>query len=201
KSEEIRSNASFHAAIRADELRQLPTIDDVVGSIVDVIAREGLQPRTWGIFTSDNGRLWGEHRLGGKVYAYEESIRVPFRMMIPESPASTIDALVANIDVAPTLAALAGDKLRHSFDGQSLLPLLEDRRASWRTGVLVEHFGPGRRFDGFRNARWTYVLWPSTGHEELYDRRRDPYQLTNIAGREVGVAARLRERTEILTGS
>jgi arylsulfatase A-like enzyme len=33
-----------------------------------------------------------------------------------------------------------------------------------------------------RTDRYTYVVYEETGEQELYDRRKDPYQLTNIAG-------------------
>ena len=33
-----------------------------------------------------------------------------------------------------------------------------------------------------RTDRYTYVVYKETGEEELYDRRKDPYQLRNVAG-------------------
>lgn len=190
KPREIRTsplrqlNRAHHGRVRASQLRQLRSVDDAVGRVVDLLDEEGLAANTWGFYTSDNGRFWGEHGLRGKVYAYEESVQVPFRMMLPERVQSTVDATAANIDLAPTLLALAGDATDHSFDGSSLLPLLEDPGAPFRWDVLLEHFGGRRmRFDGLRNKRWTYVVWPGSGREELYDRRNDPYQLENVAER------------------
>jgi arylsulfatase A-like enzyme len=32
-----------------------------------------------------------------------------------------------------------------------------------------------------RTDRYTYVVYKETGDEELYDRRTDPYELSNVA--------------------
>ena len=40
-----------------------------------------------------------------------------------------------------------------------------------------------RPYTGVRTDRYTYVVYKETGEQELYDRRKDPYQLTNVAAR------------------
>lgn len=172
-----KPDPAFHEAVRATQLRQSITIDDVVGELVDVLDELGLRARTWGLYASDNGRLWGEHGLAGKRFAYEESARVPFRMMLPTGERQTVDALVANVDVAPTLMEVAGDDSGREYGGKSLLPLLADPAAAWRRNVLVELYTPV--YCAFRGARWKYVQhW--TGEEELYDLLRDPYELDSL---------------------
>ena len=66
------------------------------------------------IFSSDNGFFFGEHRLpGGKVFPYEEALRLPLVMRLPKrfrDGATRVLATrraVANIDLAPTLLDLA----------------------------------------------------------------------------------------------
>jgi arylsulfatase A-like enzyme len=39
-----------------------------------------------------------------------------------------------------------------------------------------------RPYSGVRTDRYTYVVYKETGEKELYDRRRDRYQLDNVAG-------------------
>jgi N-acetylglucosamine-6-sulfatase len=169
-------NAAAHEAVRAKELRQSMTIDDVIGDLVGLIDQLGLREETWGVFASDNGRMWGEHRLAGKWVAYEESVRVPFRVMLPTREAFSVDALVANVDVAPTIMALAGDSVSRGYEGRSLLPLVKSPAFPWRRNVLLEL----SNWCGFRSDRWKYVQH-SNGEEELYDLRRDPYELRNQA--------------------
>ena len=61
---------------------------------------------------------------------------------------------------------------------------------------------PAPIFTGVRTRRYAYVEWTFTGERELYDLRRDPYELRNLAGtpaarpvqaRLAGTLKRLRE--------
>ena len=173
-------------------------MDDVVAGLLELLDDTGARSDTVGIFASDNGRFWGEHGLRGKVLAYEESIRVPFRMMIPGQPATTIGAQVANIDVAPTIMELVGSASNHAFNGESFLPLIAAPETDWRPIVLLEHLS-GKRYDALRTWRWTYVEWPKSGHVELYDRVHDPFQLENVAGEKRRVVRVLGSRLSDLT--
>lgn len=200
RSQEVESSPSFHRIARADQLRQLMTVDDMVETILGALDASGLRDDTWGVYTSDNGRFWGEHRLKSKVYAYEESARVPFRMMIPDYPARRFNQLAANIDLAPTLMELAGDTSAHDFNGRSLLPLIEGTSRSWRNGVLIEHLPTSRRYDALRTNKWLYVEWPGSGHRELYQLRLDPYQLRNVVRLHPRRARSFHRRVEYLAG-
>jgi arylsulfatase A-like enzyme len=75
---------------------------------------------------SDNGFLLGEHGLIDKRNAYEESMRVPMLVYAPGFiPAgSKVATIVRNIDVAPTILALAGVPSEHDMDGRSVLAAL-----------------------------------------------------------------------------
>ena len=62
----------------------LATVDDGVAQIVRELRRDGELDNTAIFFTSDNGYLFGEHRvLLNKVYPYEESLRVPLLARVP----------------------------------------------------------------------------------------------------------------------
>jgi arylsulfatase A-like enzyme len=102
-------------------------------------------------------------------------------------PPRTDSHIVANIDLAPTFADLAGASIPSTVNGKSLLPLLKDSNAPWRDSILLEHWpteeGIGSKipeFDAVRTVDWKYVEY-STGEKELYDLNNDPYELENIA--------------------
>jgi len=200
--------AAMHEAHR-DHVRSLLEVDRSVGRLVDALIAQGELRNTIIVFTSDNGLAFGEHRWSAKRIPYEESIRVPLviRYDALETPADVrSSALVANIDIAPTIAALTGVTLRRP-DGVSLVPQLRDPRAAMaRQGVLLEHLAKKNdrvpSYCGLRTTRHTYVRY-ATGEEELYNLDRDQFQLANRSDRASAKDAlrKLRHLTRSLCGA
>jgi arylsulfatase A-like enzyme len=109
-------------------------------------------------------------------------------------PPQSTDALAGLIDVVPTLAALAGtpDPDQYGFKGRDLTPVLSDPTASVQD---VLHFTyeddvfPVEGADCIRaivEPGWKYAVYydPFTGapaESEMYDLRRDPLELRNLA--------------------
>jgi N-acetylglucosamine-6-sulfatase len=176
------------------QYRMLLAVDEAVNLVVRALNDTGRLQDTMIVFASDNGKAIGEHRWDGKLVAFEESIRVPFVVRydpLIQVP-GTYDGLVANIDLAPTFAELAGVEAPDA-EGHSLIPLLSSPDPPWRTDFLIEHMdGLGvPTFCAVRNETSTYVAY-STGEEELYDLTIDPYQLDNVAS-DPGRADQVRE--------
>lgn len=184
-------------------LQSMLAVQDMVAKVVDTLREQGELANTYLMFTSDNGFHLGQHRLEpGKQTAFEEDIHTPLLVRGPGVAAGRTDkSLVANIDIAPTVAALAGANAPAFVDGRSLVPLLRNQQPSWRKAMLVEHFpksSAGRAQDpdndggtraaankpptyhAVRTSKYTYVEYV-TGERELYDLVKDPRQLTNIA--------------------
>ncbi|RIK94814.1 MAG: hypothetical protein DCC71_23115 [Proteobacteria bacterium] len=188
----------FHRA----QLRSLQGVDRAVRDVVQRIAQRGWLQRTWIVFTSDNGLLWGEHGLVGKSEAYEESVRVPLVVVQPGGTPRTDHRLVAvNLDVPATIADAAG--LAPAGEGVSLLPLLADPALPARAETLIEQAQPQRVWSGLRvrdaSGDWKYVE-DTRGDVELYDLAADPYEEHNLAAdpahaaRRAELAARLAPR-------
>ena len=172
-------------AFRQDQYRSLLGLDRAIGRILDALQETGRLENTLIVFTSDNGILHGEHRWAKKEAPYEEAIRVPMVMRWDadgwDAGAQMPGILALNIDLAPTIADAAGVTHPHT-DGRSLLPVLEGS-APWRSDFLVEHLegtNPVPTYCAVRSQRWMYVRY-TTGEEELYDLRADPYELENLA--------------------
>ena len=198
----------------------LGTVDDGVAQIVRQLRRQGDLDDTAIFFTSDNGYLFGEHRVVlNKVYPYEEALRVPLLARVPKSLLGrrvqrggrppTVDSLVSQLDLTATILDLAdaspctadGDCRR--LDGRSLMPLLSGRKPDWAGGrTLLFQIGQNRTcgslperglrnfYDGVRTKRYVYIehnrVNPDTGEcdraeYELYDLKKDPYQLKSTA--------------------
>jgi N-acetylglucosamine-6-sulfatase len=173
------------------QYESLQAVDRMVGRFVGYLRSSGQLSNTMIVFMSDNGLQYGEHRWPYKLVPYQESIRVP--MVIRYDPltasAGTSGVIVANIDIAPTFADIAGIGSTYrgvgSVDGLSLVPLLDGSVARLRSNLLLEHLDYPTQFHvpaycGIRTATRLYVRY-SGGFEELYRLGPDPYELRNLA--------------------
>ena len=104
-------------------LESLAEVDRQVGKLVEALREKGELGNTYIVFTSDNGYIDGEHRIEfGKLLAYEPATKVPLLIRGPGIPADeTSDALVGNVDLAPTIAQIADAEPTIEPDGESLL--------------------------------------------------------------------------------
>ncbi len=169
------------------ELQSLQSVDELVAAVVEALKSAGKLDDTLIVYTSDNGFLFGEHRMIGKQAPYEESIKVPLVMRGPGIPHNeTRSALVNNLDVVATIAELTKAAPDYALDGTSLTPLFADANAPWRSAILFESpitrfQKPDARYTGVRTATRKYVKYAS-GFEELFDLSADPHELYNQAG-------------------
>lgn len=180
--------------------RLIAAVDANVGRLRDALRQRGMADDTVIVFTSDNGYFLGERGFADKWYAYEPSIRVPLLVVDPRAPRSRrgarCAAMALNVDLAPTLLALAGLVASPAQQGASLLPLLAgEQPAGWRRSFFYEHrFVHARipRSEGLRTERFTYLRWIDRAPvvEELYDHVADFDQTRDLAG-DPGLAATL----------
>jgi N-acetylglucosamine-6-sulfatase len=164
----------------------LQSVDDSVELLVDTLAETSRLDNTVIFYVSDNGYLFGEHRWVGKNVPYDGASRVPFVVRYDAMGLSgTDDRIVLNIDIAPTIADLAG-VAAPQMDGMSLVPTFSDPAASTRSRFLLEASvngtGPHHHppFCGARTERMLFVHY-SGGFEEFYNYRRDPWEQRNTA--------------------
>ncbi len=130
-----------------DRVRSMQAVDDMIAQLIETLRATGKLDNTYIIFSSDNGYHLGQHRLlAGKNRPYEEDIVVPFIIRGPGVPAGQElkDYIAGNIDIAPTIADLAGVVPPGYVDGRSMVPLWSANRPaleSWRQGYLIEDWG------------------------------------------------------------
>jgi tripartite motif-containing protein 71 len=168
-------------------LASLQYEDRGVAQIVDALSQAGELDSTLILFTSDNGFMNGQHRIPtGKVWPYEESIRVPLLMRGPGVPAgATVDAFATNADLTSTILDAAGAQAGLTQDGESLYNLLSapgpNRDLLVERGAIPGDPGPFSppKFEAVRTGRYLYVEWV-TGERELYDLASDPNELNSV---------------------
>jgi arylsulfatase A-like enzyme len=170
--------------------RLITGADKVVGKIRRKLKEKGLDKNTIIIFTSDHGFYLGEYGLAGKWFPHEESIRAPLIIMDPRMDAQkrgeVRHGITLNIDMAPTMLAMAGIKPPDDMQGLNLAPLLDGESIPWRKEFFYEHMFEHptiAKSEGVRTERWKYFKYldvePFT--EEMYDLYTDPMETNNLA--------------------
>lgn len=95
-------------------------VDQSIGAILDRLKRERVAENTIVVHTSDHGDMLGDHGLFGKEVMFEEAVRVPWLIKLPQPGfARRITEPVSHIDFLPTLVELLAGKASPQFAGTS----------------------------------------------------------------------------------
>ncbi len=166
------------------------SMDRQIGRLLDYLQSNGLMENTIVLYSSDQGFFLGENGWFDKRWMDEVSSQVPllveWRGHI--KPGATSDALVQNIDFAPTLLAAAGVKPATPMHGVSLLPLFEENPAPWHRDLYYQFYeNPGfhgvARHYGVRTERYKLVYYYQNDEWELFDLEKDPADQHNLYGK------------------
>jgi arylsulfatase A-like enzyme len=170
---------------RRKQYRTVLALDDAIQSIFNALNTKGILENTVVIYQSDNGYSFGSHRWVRKRCEYEEAIHVHMMVHYPGIATRNIGKLESNVDLAPTIADIAGVIPDVPVDGKSWKPLILEQPTKWRTGILIHGVKDSTKLPitywGIRTTAWKYVEIVETGEKELYDLQNDPYELTNLA--------------------
>lgn len=155
------------------------------------------------VFVSDNGFFLGEHRLGDKRLAYEESLRVPLVIAGPDISPRRVGGMALNLDLAPTILDLAHVAVPADMQGQSLARAVRGEGPLRRESFLYEYdresfFPVIPDIRAIRTQTRKYVTHPEAPSEdELYDLSSDPAELINLARHPEWTAVRAEMRTQL----
>ena len=206
----LRKNDSYQKTLRTF-YRTVSRADMAVGEILKALERLGLDENTVVIFSSDHGSLLGDHGLFGKWLMYENSIRVPLIIydprLDPKIAAGRRDEIALNIDLAPTMLALAGIEVPSGMQGRNLMPVVRGDSTEWRSSFYYQHTyntnpprSPIAKTEGIRTKRWKYIRYPDEKpvFEQLFDLEADPLEQTNLALDQANIAtlSELREECD-----
>lgn len=186
-----------------DYVRVIKSVDDQVGRVLDYLEKNGLADNTIVVYTSDQGFYMGEHGWFDKRFMYEESFRTPLIIRYPEKMKNKgvkCDALVQNIDYAPTYLALAGVEQPDWMPGRNIMELIENDgkvTKDWRNTLYYHYYDyPAihqvRKHDGVSDGIHKLIHFygkgvkKDKGHDmdnwELYNLEKDPDEIYNIYG-------------------
>jgi len=173
-----------------DYLATIASVDEGVGKILDYLEETGLTENTLVVYTSDQGFYLGEKGFFDKRFMYEESFRMPLLMQLPGRipPNSRIDALVQNLDFAPTFLDLADAyEDATAMQGKSFLGLFDgDKNDDDFRDVVYYHyydypaFHMVKKHYGIRTKRYKLMhFYDDIDRWEFYDLEKDPKEEYN----------------------
>ena len=201
-----KNNAFYKADLHGKELAEwkgqrylheylatVKSVDEGIGRILDYLEETGLDENTLVVYTSDQGFYLGEHGWFDKRFMYEESMKMPLLMQLPGviEPGTTIDALVQNLDFAPTFLDLAGgQQYAAHMQGESFRGLLEGTQDDFKDAVYYHYydfpaFHMVKRQYGVRTDRYKLIhFYDDIDEWEFYDLEKDPKELHNAINDE-----------------
>jgi uncharacterized sulfatase len=196
-------------------LAVLAEMDRQLGRILDRIRTDpALRDNTILIICSDNGPEPGAGRAdpfrGHKTQLFEGGIRSPLIVWAPSLMAKdriggrNDASVLAGIDLAPSLAALAGAKpdAAVKLDGQDLSATLLGKATTSHTEPLCWSRPPDRKTWppalpdpapdlAIREGDWKLLCEYDGSKPQLYDLKRDPGETKDLAASEPSVVTRL----------
>lgn len=184
----------YHGAIVFEDfyrryLETLQAVDDSIEKVLDWIKENGLEENTMVVYMGDNGFSFGEHGLIDKRHAYEESMRVPMLAWAPGmiKPASVLEQIIMNVDIAPTFLQLAGLGKPSQMQGYSFSGLLKGDTANWQRNRVYYEYYWEQAFPqtpttfAIRTDDYKYIYYNGVWDiNELYDLKNDPFEMNNL---------------------
>ncbi|WP_413111193.1 sulfatase-like hydrolase/transferase [Thaumasiovibrio sp. DFM-14] len=161
--------------------------DYLFGLILEQLKNRADYDDTLIIFTSDHGDYNGEHGLWCKgLPAFKGGYHIPAVVSWKngiKNAGRRISELISLADFSPTITELVGETVADNVIGKSLLPFINDETPnSWRDYLFTQTNGNevyGIQRSVF-NDDWKLVH-NTFDEDELYDLKRDPHELMNLA--------------------
>ncbi|MGB0372321.1 MAG: sulfatase [Opitutales bacterium] len=148
-----------------------------IGRVLDTLEKSHYADNTIIVLWSDHGYHLGEKGTTQKHSLWERSSNVPFIIAGPGIQTAVSKRAVGLIDLFPTLAELCDLETLDTWEGRSLVPLLEDPDREWNAPTITSWLGSNfaAQRDHYRYIRY------HDGSEELYDHSTDPHEWTNLS--------------------
>jgi arylsulfatase A-like enzyme len=170
--------------VSSDNLQQLAGLYGTYRAIDDQFGKflTALEPSTIAVFTSDCGEQLDSHGLFGNDVWFEESVRIPLAIRLPQTQPHASDLLVSQTDLLPTLLGLRGEPKPENAQGRDLSALLAGSKGDRPESIFAE----GKL--GTRDEWKMLVLGVdkivTTAQGEathMFNLADDPYELVNLA--------------------
>jgi len=146
----VRSGAVIPDVAQRDYIRrlyrgELQRVDAALGTLMTALAEEGSLDEAIVVLVGVHGEEFFEHGGAGHGHnLHEESLRVPLAIRAPALLApGRVGVPVDLLDLAPTLVDLLGLPFPGAWQGESLVPVIDDPQPPPR--LVVAYLGDGSR--------------------------------------------------------
>ena len=150
------ANRKFQRYMR-DYMKTVKSLDDNVGRVLDYLKEKGLLDNTLVVYTSDQGFYMGEHGWFDKRFMYEESMRTPLTMRLPQG-----------VSLVPLLKGKQPENWRKALY-YHFYEYPAEHMVKRHYGVRTERY---KLIHFYNDINW----W------ELYDMKTDPSEMHNLYG-------------------
>jgi arylsulfatase A-like enzyme len=172
-------------------------LDFEIGRIFEHLEHEGLLEDTLVVLFGDHGENMTEHDAWfDHAGLYDSVTHVPLVLWAPGTiPASESDAMVALVDVLPTVLEALGLPEAEGISGRSLFPLMRGETTVHRDAVMLSE-ATWQAARAIRTTDWKLIrhcqptIYGRSG-VELYDMRADPHEQHDVADRHPDIVAEL----------
>jgi arylsulfatase A-like enzyme len=179
-------NTPDHRRMIHGQMAMTTGVDIAFGQLMEKLRQLKLDKNTIVVFTSDHGDMleFGEAILP-KQYPHDYSSRIPFIIRWPGKidKGSTTELLFSALDIMPSVLGLMGLDVPKECHGKNLgkAILTHDENAVEYIPIWL-YEGKGYRGVITREYTWSTQKGATAGslHSVLFDRKNDPYQLTNL---------------------
>jgi arylsulfatase A-like enzyme len=171
-----------------DYLACVSSVDDNVGRVLKYLDDNDLTKNTIVIYTSDQGMYLGENGWFDKRFMYDKSMKTPLMIRWPGNikPKTKTDAMVQNIDFAPTFLNVAGVDIPTWMQGLSLVPIVTGKKKFFDRPYLYYHYYEFSRDHtviphlGIRGEQYKLIYFYTVNEWEFYDMKNDPDEQHNL---------------------
>lgn len=151
--------------------------DAQMGRVLDALEKSPYRDNTIVVLISDHGFHLAEKDHWQKATLWEEATHCLMMFRVPglTHEGGVSERFVSLQDIYPTLAELCVIEAPDYVDGRSMIPLLENPKAEWKSTAMSSLMD---RYVTIRNERFRYTRY-SEDQEEFYDCEKDPHEWTN----------------------
>jgi choline-sulfatase len=164
--------------------------DHNIGQVLEALAKSDVAKKTVVIYTSDHGENMGEHGLWWKNCMYDNASRVPLIVSWPGrwTAGDRRWGACSLVDLTQTVAEIAGAPTPGDWNGNSLVPWLNDEKYAWKDLAVSEYYATNiasgfamLRHDNYKYVYHTQPCADFPAQRELYDLKTDPEEFINLA--------------------